>query len=98
MLNIRGSSTSVCNGMRRRQILQAGGAGLFGLTVPQLLAAEALSGTVAPKAKSVIFLLLFGGPSQLETFDMKPNAPELIRGPFKPTFVWSINADGATSR
>ena len=54
------------------------------MTVPQLLAAEALSGTVAPKAKSVIFLLLFGGPSQLETFDMKPEAPELIRGPFKP--------------
>ena len=84
MLNIRGSSSSVCNRIRRRQILQAGGAGLFGLTVPQLLAAEALSGTVAPKAKSVIFLLLFGGPSQLETFDMKPEAPELIRGPFKP--------------
>lgn len=84
MLNIRGPSNSACSGIRRRQILEAGGAGLFGLTVPQLLAAETLSGTAAPKAKSVIFLLLFGGPSQLETFDMKPNAPELIRGPFKP--------------
>ena len=35
-------------------------------------------------AKSVMFLYLFGGPSQLETFDMKPDAPSGIRGPFKP--------------
>jgi len=84
MLSIFGAARSVCDGIRRRQILQAGGAGLFGLSVPQLLAAESLFGNAAPKAKSVIFLLLFGGPSQLETFDMKPEAPELIREPFKP--------------
>ncbi len=36
------------------------------------------------KCKSVIFLFLFGGPSQLETFDMKPEAPEKIRGPYRP--------------
>jgi hypothetical protein len=51
-----------------------GGAGLLGLDLPTLLAAEAAeaagnAGT--PRAKSVIFLFLFGGPSQLETFDMK---------------------------
>ena len=39
----------------------------------------------APRAKSVIFLFLFGGPSQLETFDMKPDAPSAIRGPFRTT-------------
>ena len=38
----------------------------------------------APRAKSVIFINLFGGPSQLETFDLKPDAPEKIRGPFRP--------------
>ncbi len=84
MLTIYGDSRSACDGVRRRQILQAGGAGLFGLTLPQLLAAESHSKGAAPKAKSVIFMLLFGGPSQLETFDMKPEAPEQIRGPFKP--------------
>jgi hypothetical protein len=69
----------------RRQVLQAAGAGLFGLTLPKLLAAEASAPGIAARAKSVIFLTLFGGPSQLETFDLKPNAPEKIRGPFKPT-------------
>src|SRR5688500_11364851 len=68
----------------RRTILEAAGAGLFGLTVPRLFAAEQKpAGT--PRAKSVIFLNLFGGPSQLETFDLKPEAPSKIRGPFKPT-------------
>lgn len=67
----------------RRPFLQAAGAGLFGLTVPKLLQAEAVSGQPA-RARSVIFILLFGGPSQLETFDLKPHAPEKIRGPFRP--------------
>jgi len=84
MLNIYGASRSVCDRVQRRQILQAGGAGLFGLTVPQLLAAESMLAGNTSKVKSVIFMLLFGGPSQLETFDMKPDAPEQIRGPFKP--------------
>lgn len=67
----------------RRPFLQAAGAGLFGLTVPKLLQAEEHSDTPA-RARAAIFVLLFGGPSQLETFDMKPNAPEKIRGPFRP--------------
>ena len=70
----------------RRTLLQAAGAGLFGLTLPKLFAAEkASSGTPLPRAKSVIFMMLFGGPSQLETFDLKPDAPTKIRGPFQPT-------------
>jgi hypothetical protein len=73
--------------LRRREFLQAGGAGLLGLTVPKLLQAETevVSAPRTGKAKSVIFLFLFGGPSQLETFDMKPDAPSNLRGPFKPT-------------
>lgn len=70
----------------RRAALSIGGSGLLGLTMPKLLqAAEAAKSTPRkPKAraKSVIFLYQFGGPSHLETFDMKPDAPEGIRGLF----------------
>jgi hypothetical protein len=85
MLSILGNPHAPCDGRTRRDILQAAGAGLLGLSLPKLLAAEAVSGERTARAKSVIFLFLFGGPSQLETFDMKPEAPDNIRGPFKPT-------------
>ena len=93
MLNILGRAQRVCGGVSRRQMLQAGGAGLLGLSLPKLWAAEVahaeVQGNAAgqspkPRAKSVIFLFLFGGPSQFETFDLKPDAPAKIRGPFKP--------------
>lgn len=84
MLTISGSPRRTCDGFSRREILRAGGAGLLGLSLPQVLAAEAAATQPAPSARSVIFLLLFGGPSQLETFDLKPAAPEQIRGPFRP--------------
>lgn len=85
MLNILGRPQRTCAGASRRLLLQAGGAGLLGLSLPKLLAAEAAGRTkFKPRAKSVIFLFLFGGPSQLETFDLKPAAPAEIRGPFKP--------------
>jgi hypothetical protein len=70
--------------VHRRAVLQAGGAGLFGLSLPKLLAAEEQVPFATAKAKSVIFLFLFGGPSQHETFDLKPEAPETIRGRFRP--------------
>ena len=69
----------------RRSLVEAAGAGLFGLSLPRLLEAETSTAAHPARAKSVIFLLLFGGPSQLETFDLKPNAPTKIRGPFSPT-------------
>jgi hypothetical protein len=84
MLNIVGRPQRTCGGFSRRQILQAGGAGLLGLSLPKVLAAEATPGARPARAKSVIFLFLFGGPSQLETFDLKPEAPSAIRGPFLP--------------
>ena len=85
MLGILGQQTTTCEGLSRRHLLQAGGAGLFGLNLPTLLAAEAAQTPFAgARAKHVIFMLLFGGPSQHETLDMKPEAPETIRGPFKP--------------
>ncbi|MHC4879266.1 MAG: DUF1501 domain-containing protein [Planctomycetota bacterium] len=51
--------------------------------MPQLWAAEQQALAIAPRAKSVLFVFLYGEPSQLETFDMKPDAPSTIRGPFR---------------
>ena len=91
MLNLLGRSCSACDGVSRRELLQAGGAGLFGLTLPKLLQAEEAlqkagqgEAAIKPRAKSVIFVMLFGGPSQLETWDMKPLATDKIRGPLSP--------------
>jgi hypothetical protein len=71
--------------MTRREMLQIGGAGLFGLSLSKVLAAQQASIPFKnPRVKSVMFIFLFGGPSQLETFDMKPDAPSSIRGPFNP--------------
>src|SRR6185436_14720883 len=78
----------------RRHALKVGGLGLLGLTLPKLLQAETLNETKkSPKAraKSVIFLYQFGGPSHIDMFDMKPDAPEGIRGSHKPV---STKADG----
>lgn len=85
MLAIRGEPRQVCNGLTRRDLLQVAGAGLLGTHLTTLLAAEDAGVAVRPRAKSVLFLFLFGGPSQLETFDMKPDAPGTIRGPYQPT-------------
>lgn len=84
MLTILGHRQSAGDGVSRRRLLQIGGAGLLGLSLPRVLAAEAAQPARPARAKSVIFLFLFGGPSQLETFDMKPEAPEGVRGPFRP--------------
>lgn len=84
MLRIHGGSKRVCDGVSRRDVICAGGAGLLGTSLAKLLAAEEQGAVIRPRAKSVMFLFLFGGPSQLETFDMKPGAPAQIRGPFQP--------------
>jgi len=72
----------------RRRLLQAGGAGVLGLGIPGAVSARIEPGRPQSKVgasdKSVIFLLLCGGPSHLDTWDLKPNAPAEIRGPYKP--------------
>ena len=69
--------------MSRREVLRVGGAGLLGVGTAAAAAAESAGlFRQAASAKSVMFLYLFGGPSQLETFDMKPDAPSTVRGPF----------------
>ncbi|MBM3457636.1 MAG: DUF1501 domain-containing protein, partial [Armatimonadetes bacterium] len=84
MLAIYGRGNAACNGVTRRRMLEAGGAGLLGLSLPRVLAAEEAIRAPRSRARSVIFLFLFGGPSQLETFDMKPDAPSQLRGPYQP--------------
>lgn len=75
----------------RRTLLRVGGAGMLGLTMPKLLRAAENASSIKPRAKSVIFLFQWGGPSQLDTFDMKPNAPDTVRSPYRPI---SSSADG----
>ncbi len=67
----------------RRTLLKVGTLGLLGLHLPAFLRAEQGSRRKA-RAKSVILLHQYGGPSHHDTFDMKPNAVEAIRGEFKP--------------
>lgn len=77
--------------LRRRDVLRAGSLSLFGLSLPQLLAGRAAADTVAGKtpgsfgrAKACILLFMWGGPAQQDTWDLKPEAPAEVRGPFRP--------------
>jgi hypothetical protein len=71
-----------CDGISRRDFLRAGFLGLGSLSLADLFRLRAETGTARDTA--VILVFLQGGPSQLETYDMKPNAPDSIRGPFRP--------------
>jgi len=68
----------------RRQALKVGGAGLLGLNMPGILRASERPDVIKPRAKRVIFLFQWGGPSPIDMFDMKPDAPADIRSPYKP--------------
>jgi hypothetical protein len=75
-------SRGVDSRLLRRDALRIGGMGMLGLTLPHWLRAAEQAPAVQARAKSVIFLYQFGGPSQLDTFDMKPGAPEGIRSQY----------------
>src|SRR5262245_46891502 len=69
----------------RRTALQAGSIGLLGLGMNHVAALRALAGDGRPgKARTAIYIFLSGGLSQLDSFDLKPDAPAEIRGEFKP--------------
>jgi hypothetical protein len=67
--------------LNRRRLLQIGGLGSLGLTLPNLLRAEAAPGPTS-RIRSCILIFFYGGPSHIDTFDMKPNAPAEVRGQF----------------
>src|SRR4051812_30967051 len=68
--------------LTRRRLLQVGGVGVLGLSLPELLRAGEASRLRSEK--SCIFIVQYGGCSHLDTFDPKPDAPDGIRGPYKP--------------
>lgn len=72
-----------CDGVTRRDFLRAGGLAL-GLGLTDLARLEVLGAAPSRSEKACIQLFLVGGPSQLEMWDPKPNAPEDVRGPFRP--------------
>ncbi|MBI3860877.1 MAG: DUF1501 domain-containing protein, partial [Planctomycetia bacterium] len=90
MLRILGQVNRLCDGVTRRDLMQVGALSLFsGMTLPRLLqASDSAAGQRTPisrgRAKSVILFNLLGGPSQMDMFDMKPEAPPEVRGEFKP--------------
>src|SRR6516162_6733671 len=76
-----------CEGFHRRDFLKLGAGGLFGLGLADLLRLEALgskANATAKRADAVIMIWLAGGPATIDMWDLKPNAPEGIRGEFKP--------------
>lgn len=89
-MNLTSHSTTRCDGVNRRDLLRVGGLTALGLGLGDLLrsrrtaAAENLRGDAQqakPTARSCVLIWLDGGPSHLETFDVKPDAPQEVRGP-----------------
>jgi Protein of unknown function (DUF1501) len=84
MLSLFGPArTGYCDGVTRRDFLKIGGLALGGLSLPGLLRAESLAG-VRRSHKAVIMIFLAGGPPHQDMFDLKPDAPDGIRGEFRP--------------
>ena len=83
MLLVGRQRQRTCGGISRREVLQVGASTLLGLSLGDLLRVQA-AGSLAGSAKSVIFLWLWGGPAQLDTWDPKPDSPVEYRGPFSP--------------
>jgi hypothetical protein len=98
MLSIPGKQGRLCDGWTRRELLRVGGAAMLGLSLPEVLRLQAAAATPDKKvpglgtAKSVILIFLQGGPSHIDIWDPKPDAPSNIRGEFKaiPTNVPGI--------
>ena len=87
MLSFLGRRTGWnCDGLARRDFLRVGALGLGGLTLPALLRSKATAESVGRHTKdtSVVLLWLPGGPTHMDTYDLKPNAPSEYRGTFNP--------------
>lgn len=86
MITMLGSERRLCDGLTRRETLKAGALSLLGgaFNLPALMALEERKSDLPRKAKSVILLYLIGGAPTQDMYDLKPEAPEKIRGEFKP--------------
>jgi hypothetical protein len=96
MFSCLGQNVRLCDGIPRREILRIGGLGFTGLMWYDLLRARATAAAQTPtnrrsaagsfgKARACILIFNYGGPSHLDTWDLKPDAPQEIRGEFKPS-------------
>lgn len=83
MLNLLGNKFRHCDGISRRSFLTIGSLGLSGLSLPNLLRAEAIAG-IGSSQRAVIMVHLDGGPPQIDSIDLKPHTPVEIRGEFLP--------------
>jgi hypothetical protein len=84
VLTISGNDHRFANGMSRREFLRVGALGVGGLTLADILRHQALAGSATQRPKSVIYIVLGGGPSHIDSWDPKPDAPDDFRGPFRP--------------
>lgn len=73
-----------CDGVRRRDMLKAGALTVGGLTLSQYMQMAQAGEVKSGRADRAIFIELNGGPSHMDTFDLKPNAPNEVRGQFNP--------------
>src|SRR5712691_747821 len=87
MLSFLGQPQRACDGFTRRDMLHVGSLAALGLSLPDLLASSSATSGGIPgrgRANACVLIYLFGGPSQLDTFDLKPDAPSHFRGEFRP--------------
>jgi hypothetical protein len=86
MLNVGKVKVPLCEGLTRRSFLRVGSAGLAGMVLPSLMRLEAAGNAEERPARirNCITIFLVGSPGQLDTWDMKPDAPAEVRGKFKP--------------
>jgi uncharacterized protein (DUF1501 family) len=91
MLTLNGpKDVEFCDGLSRRDFMKVGSLGAIGLSMTELAAAQAAQ-AAGKREMSCIVLFLVGGPSHIDTWDMKPAAPDEVRGPFSPI---ATNAPG----
>src|SRR5271170_3096259 len=79
-----GRQPARCDGVTRRDFLRVGAIAGLGLTLPRVLQAQAPANRAAARARSVILVYLGGGLSHHDSFDLKPDQPEEIRGNYHP--------------
>jgi hypothetical protein len=84
MLSFLGRRRRYCDGISRRDFLRVGALTVGGLSMADLLRLKAQAATGPTAGKSVIMVFLHGGPTQMDTYDMKPQAPVEFRGEFRP--------------
>src|SRR5215475_1986156 len=83
MLTFWGSSQGFCDRIHRRNFLKIGAFGA-GLSLAEMLRLRASAGAIATRQKSAIMIYLPGGPSHMDMYDLKPDAPKEFRGEFNP--------------